>query len=380
MPSPAAGKTALRIGRGVGIAAHDSRPVAAGGSAARRPEEMGRPRHGSPAAGVAARRCKGDRPPASRGSRRRQPNAEGHPPGRAGFRAHGGAFPRSAAGGRVQCRDARSRVVSGRSRLRRGPSRGSRQRPRRRARGGAPARRRTPCHHSVARRGPPRQEDHRRPDREGETQRAAGRRPAGGRPDPHRHHRRPRRAPRGGRESPERAAAEAPEPRPRERSGRERRERQRRGPPSRRAAGLRLRAPVPRRAGSRPRHRRLRAGGEAGRGSVHRAHRRRRAAVAGPHRLHARPAHRRARLRRDGAAVPRQSRLARRHRAVAEVRGGPLQGQGLGPVPHPHRGGAAGEPPPGRVPRRTGPAAAVHRLHAVLPQRGGVLRGPTSAG
>ena len=54
--------------------------------------------------------------------------------------------------------------------------------------------------------------------------------------------------------------------------------------------------------------------------AVHGAERRRRAARARAHQLHARPAHARARLPRDRAAVPGQQRVAHRHRQPAEVR------------------------------------------------------------
>ena len=93
------------------------------------------------------------------------------------------------------------------------------------------------------------------------------------------------------------------------------------------------------------------------------------------HQLHARAPHRRARLHRGGAAVPRERGRADRHREPAEVRSGPLQDRGrLGSLPDPDRGGAADESPSRGDPRRPSAAAEVLRLHAVLPQRGRLVR------
>ena len=96
------------------------------------------------------------------------------------------------------------------------------------------------------------------------------------------------------------------------------------------------------------RHPRLRARDEDVGRALRGAPRRRRAALARAHQLHARPAHARARLHRGRAAVPRERRGAHRHGQAAEVRGGPVQGgRRLGPVPR--------SPPP-RCPSRTSTA------------------------
>ena len=83
----------------------------------------------------------------------------------------------------------------------------------------------------------------------------------------------------------------------------------------------------------------------------------------------------RARLHRGRAAVPREQRRAARHRQPAEVRAGSVPDRrGLGSLSHPDRRGAAHEPAPRRDPRRPAAAAALHGLHAVLPERGGIVR------
>ena len=74
---------------------------------------------------------------------------------------------------------------------------------------------------------------------------------------------------------------------------------------------------------------------------------------------------------RASAATPRccppylvNAETLHRHRPAAEVRGRPLQdpGRGQGPLPDPHRGGPAHQPPPRRDPRGGGPAAEVRGL------------------
>ena len=102
----------------------------------------------------------------------------------------------------------------------------------------------------------------------------------------------------------------AAEPAARQRAGGRERRRQRRGAPARRAARVRLRAAAA--LGPRPgaRHPRLRARrADVGR-ALRGADGRRRAALAGAHQLHARPAHPRARLyarssRRSSSTAPR---------------------------------------------------------------------------
>ena len=86
-------------------------------------------------------------------------------------------------------------------------------------------------------------------------------------------------------------------------------------------------------------------------------------------------AHARARLHRGRAAVPGQRRRAARHRQPAEVRAGPVQDRRrLGPLPDPDRRGAADEPHRDEILDGRAAAAALHRLHAVLPQRGRLVR------
>ena len=83
----------------------------------------------------------------------------------------------------------------------------------------------------------------------------------------------------------------------------------------------------------------------------------------------------RARLHRSRAAVPRELGRAARDGQPAEVRAGSVQDRGrLGSLPDPDRGSPAHEPVSRRDPRRAAAAAALHRLHAVLPQRSGLLR------
>ena len=96
---------------------------------------------------------------------------------------------------------------------------------------------------------------------------------------------------------------------------------------------------------------------------------------AGAHQLHARPPYGRAWLHRGGAAVPGEHGRADRDRQPAEVRARPVQGGGpVGPVPDPDGGGAAVQPAPGRDPGRAPAAGALRGLHAVLPERGGLVR------
>src|ERR1043166_5999462 len=91
--------------------------------------------------------------------------------------------------------------------------------------------------------------------------------------------------------------------------------------------------------------------------------------------LHARSAHEAARLHRGRAAVHGQHRDAHRHGQPAEVRSGSVQDRGrLGPVSRADGGGPADQHAPRRNPRREAAADPLHGVHAVLPQRGGVLR------
>ena len=63
------------------------------------------------------------------------------------------------------------------------------------------------------------------------------------------------------------------------------------------------------------------------------------------------------------------------HRQAAEVRAGPVQDRRrLGSVSRPDRRSAAHQPPPRRDSRRPRAADSLHRLHAVLPQRGRIVR------
>ena len=120
---------------------------------------------------------------------------------------------------------------------------------------------------------------------------------------------------------------------------------------------------------------RLRARGEDVGRAVLRAARAPAPARARSDQLHARAPHAGARLHRSGAAVPRERRRAARHRQPAEVRAGSVQDRGrLGPLPDPDGGSAAHEPVSRRDPRRAPAAALLHGVHAVLPQRGRILR------
>ena len=174
---------------------------------------------------------------------------------------------------------------------------------------------------------------------------------------------------------------DAAEPAARERAGRRVRRGQSGSPAPWRPAGVRLRAETALGPRAGARHPRLRARhAHVGR-AVLRAARRRRAARARADQLHARAPHAGARLHRSGAAVPRQRRRAARHRQPAEVRAGSVQDRRrLGSLPDPDRGSAADEPASDRDPRRPAAAAALHRLHAVLPQRSRARTAPTSAG
>ena len=104
--------------------------------------------------------------------------------------------------------------------------------------------------------------------------------------------------------------------------------------------------------------------------------RRRRAAVARADQLHARPAHARARLSRGRAAVPGQQR--RRCTGTGNLpkfEAGPLQDRRrLGSVSRADGRSAADQPASRRDSRRPRAADPLHRLHAVLPQRGRLVR------
>ena len=111
------------------------------------------------------------------------------------------------------------------------------------------------------------------------------------------------------------------------------------------------------------------------------ADRRRRAARARADQLHARPAHARARL--HARSSRRSSSTRRRCAAPGNL---PKFEQDLFKIagewdlyPDPDRRGAADEPAPRRDPRRPAAAAPLHRLHAVLPQRGRARTAPTCA-
>ena len=74
------------------------------------------------------------------------------------------------------------------------------------------------------------------------------------------------------------------------------------------------------------------------------------------------------------------TRGAHRHRQPAEVRSRPLQDRRrLGSVSHPDRRSAADQPASRRDSRRPRAADPLHRLHAVLPQRGRLVRRRTCA-
>ena len=90
------------------------------------------------------------------------------------------------------------------------------------------------------------------------------------------------------------------------------------------------------------------------------------------HQLHGRHAHQ---PRLQGVVVPGagQRRHAHRHGPAAEVRGGPVQYH-RGPLPHPHGRGAADQHPlPARCSTPSA-AAALLRVHPVLPRGGGQRR------
>ena len=83
----------------------------------------------------------------------------------------------------------------------------------------------------------------------------------------------------------------------------------------------------------------------------------------------------RARLSRNRAAVSGQRGGADRHRQPAEVRSRPVQDRRrLGSLSRPDRRGAADQPAPRRNPRRPRSADPLHRLHALLSQRGRIVR------
>ena len=155
------------------------------------------------------------------------------------------------------------------------------------------------------------------------------------------------------------------------RAGRRRRGAERRPEDVGRADALRL--PAARALGSRAgaRHPRLRARGQDHRVALHRAQGAGVASVARAHPVHARPAHARARLHRGAAALPRELRLALRHRPAPEVRGGSFPRRGDGLVPDAHGRGARHESPPRRDAFPEGAAHLLLRVHAVLPRRGG---------
>ncbi len=133
-------------------------------------------------------------------------------------------------------------------------------------------------------------------------------------------------------------AADASQPAARHGADREERRRQRRGPQTRRAKNIRLRAEGALGPRSRARHHRLRARDEDCRGALYGPERRRRAALAGAHQLHARSPYARARLSRNRAAVSRQRGGVDRNRQPAEVRSRLVQDRrGLGPLPRSQR-------------------------------------------
>ncbi len=122
--------------------------------------------------------------------------------------------------------------------------------------------------------------------------------------------------------------------------------------------------------------------GHPGPGARRQDHRRAVRAVLGPGRqararadqLHARRAHARARLHRGAAAVPGELAQPVRHRPVAQVQGRPVQVRGPRFLADSH-GRSAGDQHLSR--RDAGSRRAAHqavRLHAVLPQRGGLVR------
>ena len=123
---------------------------------------------------------------------------------------------------------------------------------------------------------------------------------------------------------------------------------------------------------------RLRARRQARQGALHGAVGARRAARARPRPVHAGPPHEAARLPGGLGPASRERGDDARDGPAPEVRGGALQDRraGGGPValPHSHRRGAADRAAQGRDPRGRDAAAKVHRVHAVLPPRGRVVR------
>ena len=91
-----------------------------------------------------------------------------------------------------------------------------------------------------------------------------------------------------------------------------------------------------------------------------------RAAGAGADRFHAGPSDPGARLRGDPAAVPGEPGHHDRHRPAPQVRSGHVPHRGPRLLPHPHRGGAAHQHPPGRGPRPGRPAPVLLRPHPLL--------------
>ena len=180
-----------------------------------------------------------------------------------------------------------------------------------------------------------------------------------------------------------RALLDAAEPAARERAGR----RRARPTTSRCAGGATPRAfdfaPKPHwDLGAGARHPRLRARDADVRRALLGADRRRRAAGARAHQLHARPAHARARLPRGRAAVPRQPRPRSTGTGkLPKFEAGPLQDRRrLGPLSRSRpprcrsRTCTASEILDGRA-----AAAPLHGLHALLPQRGRLVRRRTCA-
>ena len=88
------------------------------------------------------------------------------------------------------------------------------------------------------------------------------------------------------------------------------------------------------------------------------------------------PAHERARLHRSAAAVPGQRGDACTARASCRSSKQDLFkiARRLGSVPHPDRRSSGHQPLSRRDSRRPAAAAAVHRVHAVLPQRSRIVR------
>ena len=187
-----------------------------------------------------------------------------------------------------------------------------------------------------------------------------------------------RRAGQGGRRAPGGAAAGDPEPPAPERAGGALGRRQRRGAPLGHAAAVRVRAEAALRDRRGARHPRLRSREQDRQGALHGHVGRGGPARARARAAHARPAHARARLHRGVGAASGERGDHDRGGHAAQVRGADVQDGGAGREPHalpdPDRGGRAHRAARRRDPARGRAAAALLRLHALLPARGRHLR------